>query len=317
MTMRLGLIFAAVTVASAGVSAQERVAPKVDDAEASADEPAKSCTARKFETMVVVTVDGEKRGRKVTLCGKENQSDSDWVRTLRDAASKTQASETMRPVVKEQIIAALSAEIAKVEAAQPAVIAPGIALAPVAPLTEPTEREPEYSILPPIPVPTRMAARPSRPTVEPQSSTPPLEGTSTLPPLEGTSTLPPIPEEVRVATNSAAAASAPAPRKPRLTVRCLAPGERGGGSSCDFLEPGTRLAIRAEEDMESAAVLRFVRRGDVRGEVPMAQLRQGQSMRTALPSQLCTGVAKTKVEIQIVGGRSQVLDTIGPYGLRC
>ena len=308
MTMRLGLIFAAMTVASAGVSAQERIAPKVDDAEESADEPAKSCTARKFETMVVVTVDGEKRGRKVTLCGKENQSDSDWVRTLRDAASKTQASETMRPVVKEQIIAALSAEIAKVEAAQPAVIAPGIALAPVAPLTEPTEREPEYSILPPIPVPTKMAARPSRPTVEPQSSTPPLEGTSTLPP---------IPEEVRVATNSAAAASAPAPRKPRLTVRCLAPGERGGGSSCDFLEPETRLAIRAEEDMESGAVLRFVRRGDVRGEVPMAQLRQGQSMRTALPSQLCTGVAKTKVEIQIVGGRSQVLDTIGPYGLRC
>jgi len=39
-------------------------------------------------------------------------------------------------------------------------------------------------------------------------------------------------------------------------------------------------------------------------------------IRSKLPPQLCAGVASSKVEIQIMGSK-QVVDTLGPYLLRC
>jgi hypothetical protein len=104
--------------------------------------------------------------------------------------------------------------------------------------------------------------------------------------------------------------------KPRLTVRCLEPGEHGDGQRCISLEHNTRLAIRADGDLISGASLRFLRRGDVRGEIALARMQQGQSVQLNLPPQLCAGVASSKVEIQILGS-NQVVETLGPYMLRC
>ncbi len=134
----------------------------------------------------------------------------------------------------------------------------------------------------------------------------------------------PLPEPLPPpSTAPAVAANAPpapvparAPEKPRLTINCLEPGESGAGRRCLSLERTTLLAIRAENDLPPATSLRFVRRGDVRGEVPLAALRQGQLIRTRLPAQLCAGVSSSKVEIQILGS-SQVVETLGPYMLRC
>lgn len=104
--------------------------------------------------------------------------------------------------------------------------------------------------------------------------------------------------------------------KPRLTVRCLDLGESGAGSSCSSLNRATRLQVRADVDLGLGVSLRFLRRGDMRAEIALAQLKQGELFRTRLPAELCAGVASTKVEIQIVGGK-QVVDTLGPFNLRC
>jgi len=134
----------------------------------------------------------------------------------------------------------------------------------------------------------------------------------------GHAVYPPPPSAPAVAQNPALASTAPAqvPAKPRLTVRCLVVGEPGDGQRCIALERDTQLAIRADEDLAGSVSLRFLRRGDVRGEVALASMRQGQVIRSKLPRELCAGVASSKVEIQIIGS-NQVIDTLGPYLLRC
>jgi len=104
--------------------------------------------------------------------------------------------------------------------------------------------------------------------------------------------------------------------RPRLTIRCLEQGERGEGGSCSGLERFTRLVVQADSDLAAGASLRFLRRGDVRGEIALARMQQGQSRQFNLPPKLCAGVASSKVEIQILGS-NQVVETLGPYLLRC
>jgi len=113
-----------------------------------------------------------------------------------------------------------------------------------------------------------------------------------------------------------AATVAQAPARPRLTIRCLDQGERGEGGSCTGLERYTRLLVQADSDLAEGASLRFVRRGEMRGEVVLARMRQGQSTEYNLPPKVCSGVASSKVEIQIVGS-NKVVETLGPYLLRC
>ena len=106
------------------------------------------------------------------------------------------------------------------------------------------------------------------------------------------------------------------PARPRLTIRCLDPGDTGEGSPCTLLERDTRLIIQADDDPAGRASLRFLRRGDARGEVALAGLRRGQTIRSKLPEQLCIGVSSSKVEIQVLSS-NQVVETLGPYKLRC
>lgn len=308
MTMRLALILAATALASANALAQGKAAEPKKAAAAeppSAEKQAflESCAARKFETVVQVTVDGAKRGKKVTLCGKAGQSDADWIGALKDAAKKVEANGEMAPEVKGQIVTALNLEIAKWEAA-------------AKPLNLPKRAEPapaladraEYSVLPPMPKPV---------------APPPV-----LADRAEYSVLPPMPEPLKVAkpnldpakltASTTTGKPAPAAKRPRLTVKCLIPGEPGGGGACVSLERDTLLAVRADEAMEEGASLRFLRRGDAKGQIALAQMRRGQTIRSKLPAQLCAGVASSKVEIQVVSGSgNQVVDRFGPYQLRC
>jgi hypothetical protein len=104
--------------------------------------------------------------------------------------------------------------------------------------------------------------------------------------------------------------------KPRLSIRCLDAGESGEGRPCIDLERGTRLAIRADQDLSGSTSLRFLRRGDMKGAIALAAMRQGELIRSKLPDQLCVGVSSSKVEIQILNS-NQVVETLGPYRLRC
>jgi hypothetical protein len=114
----------------------------------------------------------------------------------------------------------------------------------------------------------------------------------------------------------ATAAATPAAKAPRLTIKCLVPGEKGGGSNCATLEHNTQLQIRADVDLAPGTSLRFLRRGDLRGELALAPMRQGQLFRARLPKELCAGVASSKVEIQVMGA-NKLVETLGPYPLRC
>jgi hypothetical protein len=149
-------------------------------------------------------------------------------------------------------------------------------------------------------------------------------GSSTTTGVAPAPTATPLPEpaaSTSVSTAPAAIAEpAPAlaqtPARPRLTIRCLEQGERGEGGSCTGLERFTRLVIQADSDLVEGASLRFLRRGEMRGEVVLARMRQGQSTQVNLPPKVCAGVASSKVEIQILGS-NKVVETLGPYLLRC
>lgn len=215
------------------------------------------CNARKFETVVDREENGERKSSKVKLCGKQGQTDAEWAATLKDAAAKIDANDKMPQGAKDQLSAALKAEIAKVEAGA-APTAPGASVVPPAP--------------PPLPAPSAVAAK----TLQ----------------------------------------AAPVLKKPKLTIRCLSPGEKGGGSSCSVLDRATRLSILADAELASGASLRFLRRGDVRAQQPLTPMRQGETFRSKLPPELCAGVASTKVEIQVMSS-GQVVETLGPFSLRC
>ena len=111
--------------------------------------------------------------------------------------------------------------------------------------------------------------------------------------------------------------------RPRLTVQCLAPGETGAGSRCGFLRRDTRLSVRADSDLAAGTSLRFLRKGKLRSELALAPMRSGQSLAITLPQRLCAGVVASRVEIQVVqrgpgtAGLAQVVETLGPFQLRC
>ncbi|MFL6856058.1 MAG: hypothetical protein ACJ8D3_11500 [Sphingomicrobium sp.] len=136
------------------------------------------------------------------------------------------------------------------------------------------------------------------------------------PNIAATTQTAPLPAPVAKLTPLPAPAAMSAAAKPRITIRCLEPGETGAGSTCTSLGRATRLQVRADAELGQGTTLRFLRRGDVRGEIALAQMHQGDLYRSKLPPELCAGVASSKVEIQILGGK-QVVDTLGPYNLRC
>jgi hypothetical protein len=113
----------------------------------------------------------------------------------------------------------------------------------------------------------------------------------------------------------AQASKAPEPLvRPRITVRCALPQERFAG--CSRLERETRVLVRADEDIAAGTSLRFLRGGDTRAELDLGSLKKGESFSQRLPSQVCAGVLRGKVQVQVLS-KSRVAETMGPYALYC
>ena len=261
---------------------------------ASTDPLVADCEARKFETIVRVTVAGKPRSSKVKLCGKVGQTDAEWLHTLRDAVEKVGVNGSMSAAAKEQVVAALNVEIAR--------LSPTSETSP-APLAEISPPAVPVAVLPPA-----NALSP------PRAASPSIGG-----PVEY-SALPPLPAPKPAASAGVVAAIVPSLPAPRLTFRCFATDRLGSEGPCDLLERNTLLTVRADEDLPGGTSLRFMRRGDDRGEIDLPALRNGQSRRFSLPPRLCSGVSGSQVQIEVVranGKSSQVVDTHGPYELRC
>jgi hypothetical protein len=137
--------------------------------------------------------------------------------------------------------------------------------------------------------------------------------------------LPPLPTgpaaPVRVLAGTVGA-SLPALPKPRMDFICYTPGETGD-VPCSGFTRDTMLTVRADEDLPVGTSLRFVRDGDARADVQLAQLRKGKTQRLALPPQVCSHVVGGSLQIRVVrsvpaaGPLGQEVGEDGPYDLRC
>lgn len=247
-----------------------------------------NCNARMVEIPVTVIAKGVPKETKVKICGKVGQTQADWENTLRDALSKVSADSRMSPAIKDQIITGLKFEIAKL---------PAVAEAKPNPPSQQAQ-----SIVPIVAAP--LAPKPPVDTGRAEYSS-----------------LPPMPAPLPAVSAGAVAAAAPPPLPaPKLTLRCLSTESMAGEGPCETLERGMMVTVRAGEDIAAGTSLRFLRRGENRAEVDLETLRRGQSQHFSLPAKVCQGVTGSRVEIQVVrasGSKNQVVDSRGPYELRC
>ena len=268
-------------------------APSVDSAAKATETLAASCLDRKFETTVQVTgPGGQPRASKVKLCGKPGQTDADWLATLKDAVDKVVLDPKMAKGVKDQVITALNAEIAR--------LAPSAAAAK------------------PAPAPLLAAPSLAAPAITPAS--PPLAAAPDKAPQYSTYAPLPVAKPVAATATIAAMPARPSLPAPQISFRCTTTITIAGDGPCDLLEREMLLTVRADENIPGGTTLRFLRRGDNRAEVVLLTLRRGQSQRFILPPRVCQGVSGSRVEIQVVrtaNSGPQVVDTRGPFELRC
>jgi len=153
---------------------------------------------------------------------------------------------------------------------------------------------------------------------------PPPRSVAKKPSPDEYAALPPLPDKppAPVSVLPGASAAVPFLPKPRLSLICSSPSEMGEGPCTEFARD-TLLTVRADEDLPAGTSLRFVRSGEPTGDVELAQLKRGRSMRTPLPSDVCSHVGGGKLEIRILrklpkaGAGDQEVGDEGPYNLRC
>lgn len=106
---------------------------------------------------------------------------------------------------------------------------------------------------------------------------------------------------------------------PRLSIECYTPGDIGAGGPCVFLTRETRVTVHAKSAVPTGAGLRFVYKGDARGELALPAIRAGEARRIKLPPQVCSGGGTSRIAIEVrgPGPGNAVGDTFGPFTLRC
>jgi len=259
------------------------------------------CDAHKFETVVHTTVDGAPHQSKVKLCGTRGQTDAAWTVTLRDAAAKVRANDKMAPEMRAQIVAAIDAELERLAHPDSMALITNAAPAPSI-LAAPAPSSPLSALAP------RAASGAAAVAARPLS--------------QDYGGLPPLPAPTVVAAAGAIGTVLPSVPAPRMSVECSTTDDPSDTRNCGRILTNSLFTIRAEEAFGDTS-LRFLRRGDERAEVKLAQLRAGQSTRFALPAKVCQGVANSEVEIEVVrhpkgaNDAGQVVDRLGPYDLHC
>jgi hypothetical protein len=260
-----------------------------------------NCDAHKFETVVESTVDGQLHQSKVRLCGKEGQSDSDWIGTLEDAIAKLNANKDMPVAIRSQIVTAITAEIARLKAGQ-AAGSPSVGAT---------------AMPPPRPQPQTVA-----PISDDYASLPPLPSGSPPPPhvLGPDGMLSAVASGSETGRRSERQAAPPMPLAagpaPKLTLSCYAPGDVGGDAPCTGFDRETTLTVRARENIPPGIAILFLRNGEQRASVELAQMRRGKSLAVPLPREVCQGVSDGSLELRLVQGGA-LLKSDGPYSLRC
>ena len=268
--MRWGSLLALCSMLVAPLEAAPRKSvPKPRPAPVAEAKLIQSCDAHKFETIIdTAGDDGQPHKSKVKLCGVEGQSDAEWIGTLRDAVRKLEADKEMPAARRDQIVAAINAEIGRLSIVGEPV--------PVKRYAEERSSLPlsrDYATLPPLPQApeTPLAAAPTAAVAAPLTE-PTAPALTTLPP-------------------AAPAAAAAIAAVPKLGFLCYTPGELGADGPCGEFERETLLTVRAGGTVPVGAVLRFVRNGAPRGDVDLAPLASAGSMRVGCRATCAPGSA--------------------------
>lgn len=284
-------------LAAAGQAAPEKAAPPAPAPE-QVKAAAEPCPARQFETFVAIQVEGRTRRSRIRMCGTEGQSDADWIRTLKDGADKIVANERMTQDGKDQAVAAIEAEIARLLAEQQP--------PPPPPVT-------------PLPAEAFVLTKPGAPRALPE---PGLAATySALPPLEPKA---PVIDRPSAATTVGTSVLRAPLAKARLGLDCLTTADLGIGigGPCRTIERDTILVVTAEEALAAGASLRLRRNGEVLSELALPAMPRGKDRRFKLPAKTCNG-GFGRVEIEIARapagapGVPQPIGSLGEYSLRC
>lgn len=290
--LTLGLAFAA------SAAPEKKQSSTTPGPSARAEQLMQNCDAHKFETFVRTVVDGQPAQSKVKLCGKEGQSDAEWIGTLKDAVAKLTVNQEMPADERSQIITALNSEIARLEIHGASTIA--------APPTSKTTLLDGISPLPPLPQPSRAET----------SSLPPREAPPVVP-RRDYAELPPLPTAPAAPTHvlvGGVGVSMPLLPKPKMSFSCFSPG--GAEGPCTGFTRYTLITVHAGEDLPADTSLRFVRDGDPRADVQLAQVKKGRSMRFGVPADVCRHAVGGRLELRIVRAGQEV-GTDGPYDLEC
>jgi hypothetical protein len=306
--MVTGRIFIALTALAVGlVSAAGGAAPANKKAppaaaagpDSKAQQLMQNCDAHKFETTVKEVVDGQPQQSKVKLCGKEGQTDADWIGTLKDAVAKLDANKDMPGAVRDQIVSALKTEIARLELSG--------AKSAFAAATKASPLD-EIAALPPLPQPKPQIVASVPPPAREIAPREPLRDYAALPPLP---TAPVAPPHVLAGGASTAVAFLP---RPKMSFSCFAPGEAEG--PCTGFTRDTLITVSAGEDLPANTALRFVRDGDAKADIELALLKKGKSVQFAMPTDVCRHAVGGRLELKIVRSGQEV-GTEGPYNLNC
>ena len=86
-------------------------------------------------------------------------------------------------------------------------------------------------------------------------------------------------------------------------------------AGCGSLERESQLLVRADGDLPPGTSVRFLRGGDMRGELDLGTLKAGETMREKLPGRVCSGVLRGKVQVQVLnkgqgGGNARAIEPL-------
>ena len=293
------IIIAALALTSVvAVAAPVKDAPAPDKATEQAKQIIQNCDAHKFETTVHEVVDGQPRQSKVTLCGKDGQTDAEWIDTLKDAVNKVTANKDMEQPIRDQIVAALNAEIDRLQ--KPLPLLPGRSTANNSVIDE-------LAPLPGLP----------QPKAADTAALPPPRQTVPVAPRDEYAALPPLPTAPPPTPHVlAGAADAVLPLMPPLKVSFTCEDSVQTEGPCTGFTRETMVTVHAGEDIPAGTSLSFVRDGDSKADVALAQLKKGKSVRLALPADVCRHAVGGRFELKVLRSGQEVASE-GPFNLAC
>ncbi len=287
-----------VAVAAAAPPSVTKDAPAPDKATEQAKRIIQNCDAHKFETVVHEVVDGQPKQSKVTLCGKDGQTDAQWIDTLKDAVNKVNANKDMEAPIRDQIVAALSAEIDRLQ--KPLPLLPGRSTAKNSVIDE----------LAPLP-------GLSQPKPAASAALPPPRQTVPVAPRDEYAALPPLPTAPPPAPRVlAGAADAVLPLMPPLKISFTCEDSVQTNGPCTGFTRDTMITVHAGEDIPAGTSLSFVRDGNPKADVALAQLKKGGVMRLAVPGDVCRHAVGGRFELKVLRSGQEVASE-GPFNLTC